>query len=448
MNRLSRFLYILILIMSIPLVSFSQEMKVQGFHVDESDNSANEDATMRFDQNGDICAILKIKTKEKGFTYDVGSLGISGDPDEREGEIWLYVPYGIKRLTLRHQSFGTCEYSIPIAVESGKVYIVRLSTQGGEENSEDQELQITLSPKNATLLVDSLPVNVVNGIYKERLPIGVHSYTVTCEGYVKQEGSIELKTTNSIHRSIILTRIGEDDHDVTVVGKPKEFLVPGTNVRFRMMPVPKSEFVLGTAMVGGVSFEDEMPAHSVELNAFYIGETEVTQELWEAIMGDNPSKYKGKDLPVEQVSWNACRIFLTKLSAVLGQRFRLPTEAEWESAARNGNGSEMMYSGSNELSMVGWYLENSDATTHIVATKEPNALGIYDMNGNVREWCYDLYNDYQPMKQKNPQGAATGSHRVCRGGSWISPKWDCRNQYRDINPPENSDAMTGLRIAM
>ena len=165
-------------------------------------------------------------------------------------------------------------------------------------------------------------------------------------------------------------------------------------------------------------------------------------------MGDNPSKYKGKDLPVEQVSWNACRIFLTKLSAVLGQRFRLPTEAEWESAARNGNGSEMMYSGSNELSMVGWYLENSDATTHIVATKEPNALGIYDMNGNVREWCYDLYNDYQPMKQKNPQGAATGSHRVCRGGSWISPKWDCRNQYRDINPPENSDAMTGLRTAM
>ena len=166
-------------------------------------------------------------------------------------------------------------------------------------------------------------------------------------------------------------------------------------------------------------------------------------------MGSNPSNFKGDDLPVETVSWNDCQDFISKLNAMTGKRFRLPTEAEWEYAARGGKKSRgYQYSGSNTLDDVAWYYGNSGNKTHVVGTKLPNELGIYDMTGNVREWCQDRYDSYSSSPQTNPTGAASGSGRVCRGGRWYYSDWNCRSSYRHSFTPDCRYDILGLRLVL
>ena len=171
-----------------------------------------------------------------------------------------------------------------------------------------------------------------------------------------------------------------------------------------------------------------MPSHEVVISKdYYIGKFEVTQELWEAVMGTNPSKYKGADRPVECVKWAECMVFCNELSRLTGREFRLPTEAEWEFAARGGKKSNStMYSGSSSVDNVAWYLRNSDGRTHPVGKFFPNELGIYDMNGNVREWCSDWYDKYDSDTQTDPQGPDNGKNHVVRGGGCLSAEKACR----------------------
>jgi formylglycine-generating enzyme required for sulfatase activity len=194
----------------------------------------------------------------------------------------------------------------------------------------------------------------------------------------------------------------------------------------------------------------EKPVYQVTLSTYYIGETEVTQALWTVVMGSNPSYFTGNNRPVEQVSWDDCQTFIRKLNSLTGENFRLPTEAEWEFAARGGNNSQgYQYSGSNNLSSVAWYYDNSGSQPHDVKTKSPNELGIYDMSGNVWEWCQDWYGKYSSSSVSNPTGAASGSFRVKRGGSWIHHAWDCRSATRDYCTPDAFwDFSLGLRLAL
>ena len=186
-------------------------------------------------------------------------------------------------------------------------------------------------------------------------------------------------------------------------------------------------FVKGGTFTMGATAEqigygnNETPAHQVTLSDYFIGKTEVTQELWYAVMGNNPSYFtRSSRNPVEQVSWHDCQSFIQKLNQLTGLRFRLPTEAEWEYAARGGNKSKgYKYSGSNNIGDVAWCYDNSSETTHEVGTKAPNELGLYDMSGNVWEWCSDWYGRYSSSAQSNPTGPSSGSFRVFRGGSWI-----------------------------
>ena len=222
-------------------------------------------------------------------------------------------------------------------------------------------------------------------------------------------------------------------------------------VEFKMIKVEGGTFSMGaTSEQGSVAYKDEKPVHSVTLSDYYIGETEVTQELWEAVMGSNPSYFEGDNQrPVESVSWNACQKFIKKLNRLTGKEFRLPTEAEWEYAARGGKYSRgYKYSGSNNSDEVAWYGSNSGSKTHSVKTKKANELGLYDMSGNVWEWCNDWWGCYQSNSQTNPTGPSEGESRVLRGGGWCYFDMGVRVSRRDYLTPGYRHIIIGLRLAL
>lgn len=197
--------------------------------------------------------------------------------------------------------------------------------------------------------------------------------------------------------------------------------------------------------------DDEKPVHSVTVSDFYIGKYEVTQAQWKAIMGDNPSYFKncGGNCPVESVSWNDVQEFIKKLNAKTGKKYRLPTEAEWEYAARGGTKSKgYKYAGSNNIDEVAEYEGNNDTKTKPVGGKKPNELGLYDMSGNVWEWCNDWYGDYSSSSQTNPKGPSSGSDRVFRGGSWFYDAGRCRVANRSYNSPNCSFNFLGFRLVL
>ena len=220
-------------------------------------------------------------------------------------------------------------------------------------------------------------------------------------------------------------------------------------VSFTMVYVPGGTFTMGATSEQGSDFwNDEKPTHSVTLSGYHIGQTEVTQALWKAVMGSNPSYFKGDSRPVENVSWNDCQTFISRLNAKTGKNFRLPTEAEWEYAARGGHSGGSKYAGSDNINNVAWYYDNSGRETHNVATKSPNGLGIYDMSGNVREWCQDWYGNYSSSSQTNPKGPSNGANRVYRGGSWLFNAGLCRVSIRFNFTPSYSCNDLGLRLVL
>ena len=257
--------------------------------------------------------------------------------------------------------------------------------------------------------------------------------------------------------SKLKSAIGNFGEDISI------FNVKG--VEFKMVKVQGSTFQMGaTSEQGSDVWRDEKPVHSVTLSDYYIGQTQVTQELWQVVMGNNPSEFRGDNQrSVENVSWNDCQEFIEKLNRLTGKNFRLPTEAEWEFAARGGNKrNDYKYSGSNKVNDVAWYESNSSTNsvmrsfltmgrgrrTHPVAQKQSNELGLYDMSGNVYEWCQDWYGDYSNNPQTNPTGSSTGSYRVLRGGSWSNRARGVRVSYRDSNSPDIRYSLNGLRLAL
>lgn len=227
-------------------------------------------------------------------------------------------------------------------------------------------------------------------------------------------------------------------------GKDKVYTANG--VSFKMIAVKGGTFQMGSDDL----YDDEKPVHQVTLSDYYIGETEVTQELWTAVMGSNPSEFTiNMQWPVEMVSWNDCQTFISRLNQLTGKTFRLPTEAQWEYAARGGNKSKgYIYSGSNEIDEVAWYVDNCGGfAAHPVKTKAPNELGIYDMTGNVCEWCSDWYGPYSSAAQIDPTGPATGSDRVVRDGCSYSEAFFCQVTRRFRNTPISFHGFLGLRLA-
>ena len=289
-------------------------------------------------------------------------------------------------------------------------------------------------------------------------------------GDVNGDGTVDIDDLNEVVNVIL----GKPHGGATT----KTYTVGG--VSFKMVAVAGGTFTMGaTAEQGDDAYSGgEYPTHQVTLSSYSIGETEVTQALWQAVMGSNPSRFNGSreeydyysgqyvtvnygtnlQRPVECVSWDDCQTFLTKLNQLTGETFRLPTEAEWEYAARGGSKSQgYKYAGSNDIDEVCWYWDNipsrsygtSGYGTQTVATKSPNELGLYDMSGNVLEWCQDWYGSYSSGAQTNPTGSTSGSVRVNRGGSWGLDARGCRVSTRSGLTPSYADYdRLGLRLAL
>lgn len=223
------------------------------------------------------------------------------------------------------------------------------------------------------------------------------------------------------------------------------------DLTFEMVRVKGGTFTMGCSNAKDKDcYDNEFPAHEVTVDSFAIGKLEVTQQLWVAVMEKNPSKWKNDSLPVERVSWEKVQIFIDKLNRITGRTFRLPTEAEWEYAARGGEKSKNhKYAGcSQDLGSYAWYGPNADSHTHKVGRKKPNELGLYDMSGNVWEWCSDYLGAYTDNAQTNPKGPKHGDERILKGGCYSSPTRGCRITDRSNYNPKLGYSYYGFRLAM
>lgn len=278
------------------------------------------------------------------------------------------------------------------------------------------------------------------------LPQEAH-FCPLCGSPVKGEEKLGLKETIAKIIGAASPSTPTDNSDSTSGGSELSITVGG--VPFKMIRVEGGSFMMGaTSEQGNDAFDYEKPAHRVTLDNYYIGETQVTQALWKAVMGDNPSSWKGYTLPVETVSWEDCQEFIKQLNKKTGKTFRLPTEAEWEYAACGGRKSKgYKYAGGNDIDKVAWYNGNSGGKTHPVNQKAANELGLYDMSGNVWEWCQDWwYGGYSCSAQTNPAGPSSGSSRVLRGGYWGGGS--CRVAARGGNSPDYRRNNYGFRLAL
>lgn len=309
---------------------------------------------------------------------------------------------------------------------------------------------VSISPESITITVGStyqLQAAVKPGSASQRVEWSSSCATVatvSSTGLVTAvgEGQCEIKAVANHLEALCM---------VTVTGAEGSKTIMVNGVAIKMIKVQGGTFTMGaTPEQSGDSYSDEAPAHQVTLSDYYLAETEVTQALWKAVMESNPSRFVADDhLPVESVTWADCITFITKLNQLTGSSFRLPTEAEWEYAARGGNKSKgYKYAGSNTIGEVAWYKDNAGQTTHAVAGKQANELGLYDMSGNVWEWCANWYEDYTSQAQTNPQGPNAGTERMLRGGCWRVDARDSRVSLRSYSEPDYSNYDIGFRLAL
>ena len=461
MRKILLFFFLLIASIS---SAFAQELTVKTFKLASSDLTAQ--TQPRKDLNDRNCAVVKVQF--------VGELtNIEGNVImplvRRNNETWVYMPQNTRQMKVITKNYlplmvTFSDYDIE-KLESNRTYVLTLLGSSQQQAQQTQTLTIRYTPSSATVLVDNKMVKGMNGVARTTLPVGQHSYIVACDGYDSEEGTVKLKASTPSNLQITLSKEATTTQQSTVsqpavaqqsvvqptVTNSDNISIPVKDgISIDMVRVEAGTFTMGATPEMENPEDWEKPDHEVTItNDYYIGKYEVTQALWQAVMGNNPSNFKGENLPVETVSWKDCQEFLIKLNSITGKTFRLPTEAEWEYAARGGKQSRgYQYSGSNNISDVAWYNENSGNKTHVVGSKQGNELGIYDMSGNVWEWCQDWNGKYSSSSQTNPTGANSGSFRAIRGGNWFTSDMTCRSSFRGVGMPSSRFYFLGFRLVL
>ena len=311
-------------------------------------------------------------------------------------------------------------------------------------------LSVNYKPFGADVYIDGKKIGQSPRVFNGLL-VGNHKVEIKKDGYGTDSKTVNILEGQTATLAGVLTTNTKVSTNTASSLSGNTITIPVKNgISIDMVRVEAGTFTMGATPEMESPFDWEKPTHQVTLtNDYYIGKYEVTQALWQAVMDNNPSNFKGDNLPVESVSWDDCQEFISKLNRITGKTFRLPTEAEWEYAARGGKKSRgYQYSGSNNISDVAWYKNNSGRKTHAVGSKQANELGIYDMSGNVCEWCQDRYGKYSSSSQANPTGANSGSSRVFRGGCWGNPAGFCSSSFRIDFTPDNRGSLLGLRLIL
>ena len=361
---------------------------------------------------------------------------------------------GMHLLEARKSGYRSQQKTIQLAQQQ------KLDVTFGELVAIQGNLSVNYKPFGADVYVDGKKLGQSPRVFNGLL-VGNHQVEVRKDGYATDRKSVSISEgqTASITGTLASNAVASSSSNTLGYSSGSSSMASGSNtisisvkdgISIEMVKVEAGTFMMGATPEMEKPNSDEKPLHQVTLiNDYYMGKYKVTQALWEAVMGSNPSYFKGDNLPVEKVSWNDCQEFISKLNSLTGRKFRLPTEAEWEYAARGGKKRRgYQYSGSSNITDVAWYDGNSGSKTHPVGTKQANELGIYDMSGNVYEWCLDWYGSYSSSSQTNPTGADSGSSRVIRGGCWDGFARFCRLSYRGRIPPYICSYYLGLRLAL
>ena len=364
------------------------------------------------------------------------------EPTELKGAKIYVGDALVGEMPIKKLKLSSGEHAIRVVHDKYKELVDKINIYDGETS----EYYPEPAPRLGVLDVSSTPAMAYVTVDGERVGktplmveviVGEHKVEVSRGDFGAEPQTVTISEGNVTEVNLILEKRPNID-----------YVEMANGLNMKMVYVEGGTFQMGaTSEQGSDAESDEKPVHSVTLDSYYIAETEVTQAQWYAVMGNNPSSNVGDNKPVESVSWNDAQEYCRKLSELTGKKYVLPTEAQWEYAARGGNKSRgYKYSGSNTIGDVAWYEGNNDSRTCAVKQKQPNELGLYDMSGNVWEWCSDVYGDYGSWSQVNPTGPTSGSKRIERGGNYFNSASACRVSNRADYYQSDSCNNIGFRV--
>ncbi len=417
----------LIIVALLAALSFSthaQEMTVKDFHADLMDASGSIYEVK--DLNGEACALIKLGL----VLTDVVFEGDIVKSEYKDGEWWIYMLNGSTWLNIKSKKYLPLRYEFP-KLEKKVTYIMQVEVPRIEVKGPKGKMEITSNVRNVDVYVDGEKMSsFVPYIYEGG--DGEHLLELRADGYNNEKTTftIQLRRKGSIHLDM------KQEGSLSVDG-----------ISYEMVAFSGGQFKMGSLTKKTPGYN--IPAHNVSLRPFKIGKTEVTQALWTKIMGSNPSVNQGDQLPVENISWYEAVDFIEKLNRRCGTHFRLPTEAEWEFAARYC-GPGQPFSNPDAWAGDGGIEQNAvqGVSTARVAARNANRSGLYDMSGNVAEWCADWLSKYSPDPQVNPSGPANGLRKVVRGGAYSDDKVFLNTSYRSHEKPDVTSPKIGFRLAL